>query len=262
MTERELKAVLEEVGLVTDQIRQLYFSKMTPTQIRYWLNVYGLDTTMPIESPKAPETLSDLKNFLQVHGIVTKLIRQKWFDGWEFKRIRDWLEKNGLNRHMCLELDSTEIVLKDPDHIILQERKTETTPDGRKMCGFFGGVTQKGETPLECASRELKEETGRNFAITDEVNLVETNSHCHEYDPPKGSTEGDKVLYHTHRYVVETFINLAELVMDENEATKPVKVYEVNETVLSHQREFARLVLLCASVSEIKQAIAKRVTPF
>lgn len=53
--------------------------------------------------------------------------------------------------------ESTQIIVIDKEDILLAYEKQPLLPIGY---GFFGGHAEDGESPLECAKRELIEETG------------------------------------------------------------------------------------------------------
>lgn len=55
-------------------------------------------------------------------GRVSAEVKGTFFKGMDFIEIRNWLEENGLDRHMPLELHSTEIAIKTPFGILMQIR--------------------------------------------------------------------------------------------------------------------------------------------
>lgn len=147
--------------------------------------------------------LSDrLAERIQEEGKVSKEIRKEFFGGKGFGYIRDWLEKHNLDRHMPLELDSTEVALVTPKGILMQIRQAD---DGK--LGFFGGCMNDGETPKEGAIREIMEETGLSLKEED-LELSEDIASPHEYP------NGDKVLFRTYRYIAH-FDEVPKIKLDE-----------------------------------------------
>jgi 8-oxo-dGTP pyrophosphatase MutT (NUDIX family) len=55
------------------------------------------------------------------------------------------------------------VALELPDGRIVVQRRGKEAPVSPGLLGFFGGHIEKGEEPLQAATRELKEETSLNF---------------------------------------------------------------------------------------------------
>ncbi len=153
---------------------------------------------------------------------VTAEMRNTTFRGMNFLEIRNELERMGLDRHMMIELESTEICLITPEGIILQVRSRN------EGLGLWGGSLEYGETPIEGAIREMKEETG--ITLEEELEYVETYTHYHEY-PNK-----DKVLFTTYRYVVR-LPEIPEIKLDE-EAIGYVIIREMIPGILEDEIKF------------------------
>lgn len=121
-------------------------------------------------------------------GCVTEEIRNEHFKGMKFMAIRQWLENHGLNRHLPIELYSSEAVIVTPKGVMMQVR-----PCDADMLGLWGGVIEDGETPEEAIIRELYEELKLKVRVED-LKFVENNKHFHRYQ------NGDEVYFTTFRY--------------------------------------------------------------
>lgn len=163
------------------------------------------------------------KNDIKATGWVTTHIRKEYFTGCDFQQIRNWLEENGFDRHMMIELESTEIAIQTPCGILMQIRRAD-----HNQLGMWGGVLKDNERPFQGAVRELREETGIEV---DESQLIVAgvDEHDHEY------ANGDKARFKSYRFVVE-FDYVPEVLTDE-ESVGTVLVAHPNR-VLCHQREF------------------------
>ncbi len=127
---------------------------------------------------------------------VTTEIRDNYFDGKDFNYIRDWLENHNIDRHTCIELEcaGVAILISKPgetEKVLVQIRSSE---DNRM--GFFGGGIEIGESSVETAIRELKEETGIEV-YESQLKFLEINEHDLEYK------NGDKVYYKSYIYLLE-----------------------------------------------------------
>lgn len=172
-----------------------------------------------------------MKDIIRSHLLresrVTLEAKERFFPGMSFIEIRNWLEENGLDRHMPLELRSTEIAIKTPFGVVMQIR-----PIDNDQLGMWGGVIEDGETPLAGAVRELKEETG--LVVTeDSLKFVEINDHYHKY-----AATGDQVYFKTWRFVLE--LNYVPKITTDEES---VGVFMVPHTILSHQQKFIKKIL-------------------
>lgn len=165
------------------------------------------------------------KEILEV-GRVTADIKKNYFESETIRTIRNRLEEMGLDRHMPLELNSTEIALITPLGILMQIR-----PSDRDQLGLWGGTIEDGETPEEGAIRELFEETGIKITA-DRLEFVEVDEHFHKYQ------NGDKAVFKAYRYIVR-FEHVPPIITDE----ESVGAFMVTHTILSQQQEFVKRVL-------------------
>ncbi len=127
---------------------------------------------------------------------VTTEIRNKYFKGKNFKYIRDWLENHNINKHTFIELEcaGVAILISKPgeiEKVLVQIRSSE---DNRM--GFFGGGIEDGESSIDAAIRELKEESGIEISGT-QLEFIEINEHDLEYK------NGDKVFYKSYIYLLK-----------------------------------------------------------
>lgn len=159
-------------------------------------------------------------------GRVTTEIRKTYFQGMDFKTIRNKLEKFGVDRHTAIELESTEIAVVTPVGVMMQIRPTD-----RDQLGMWGGVLEEGETPVAGAVRELREETGIEVSES-QLEFVEVNEHFHEY------ANGDKAYFKTYRFILR--LNYVPKITTDEES---VGVFMVVHTILSHQHDFIKKVL-------------------
>lgn len=159
---------------------------------------------------------------------ITKAVRLKFFYGWGFKQIRDWLEEHGLDRHTAIEFISTEIALVCPRGIIMQVRAS----DNNKL-GLWGGVLNDDEEPEDGAVRELREETGVEI---DKSQLVYTgiDEHTHTY------ANGDMAVFTAHRYIVQ--LDYVPKIHIEGAADETSGICYLTP-ILDHQREFVNQIL-------------------
>ncbi len=139
------------------------------------------------------------------HGtpMLPALAIQELFKDHNVPFIRQWLEEHELDRHMMLELSSTEVAIVTPSGILLEIR----TADNGKL-GFPGGVLRNGETMSECAVREVWEELGLKIDQKD-LEFVEDHIHTHEY------ANGDKALFRCCRFVCKMQDTPLNLELDE-----------------------------------------------
>ena len=167
-----------------------------------------------------------MKKAILEAGRVTTQIRETYFQGMDFKAIRNTLEDLGIDRHTAIELESVEIALVTPFGVMMQIR-----PSDHDQLGMWGGVLEEGECPAAGAVRELREETG---IVIDKSQLkfVELNEHFHEY------ANGDKAYFKSHRYILRLDY-IPKITTDE----ESVGVIMVVHTILSHQHDFIKKVL-------------------
>lgn len=159
-------------------------------------------------------------------GMVTAEIQNDVFQGYGFLKIRNCLEENGLDRHMPIELTSTEIALLTPQGVLMQSR-----PSDRGQLGMWGGVVEHGETPIEGAIRELREELGLEVA-EEQLEFVEIDIHDHEY------ANGDKAHFKCYRYILK--LDYVPKVTFDSETSSAIMVVH---TIISHQQNFIKRVL-------------------
>ena len=171
--------------------------------------------------------ISDIAN----KGRVSRDIRIKFFSDKSFSEIRDWLERNGLDRHMPIELTSTEVAIQVPGGVLLQVRSAD-----KNQLGMWGGVLESGETPVEGAIRELYEETGL-LVTRDDLMFIEINKHQHKY------ANGDIAFFKSYRFVIE-YAELPTMKLDsESNGFRIISSIEEVANVLSHQQNFLTQLL-------------------
>lgn len=169
--------------------------------------------------------LSDsVKHEIQKAGRVTDSMRENEFCNVEWQLIRDTLEGNGLDRHMPIELRSTEIAVVTPFGVMMQIR-----PEDDNKLGVWGGILEDGELMKECASRRMAEETGI-ILQKDQFRTWGVEEHFHEY------VNGDKVIFEAHRYVLKLYV--IPVFEVSAEATGVAFVKCASNLILDHQRDF------------------------
>lgn len=170
--------------------------------------------------------MQQVKAEISAAGYVTAEIKEKYFYGVGFGEIRNRLEEMGFDRHLPIELRSTEIALLTPFGVMMQIRPTD-----HDQLGMWGGVLNDGEAPIDGAIRELAEETGIQVDES-QLEFVEVNQHDHKY------ANGDQAKFKTWRYVVR-FDHIPEITTDE----ESVGTFMVVHTILGHQQEFIKKLL-------------------
>lgn len=161
-------------------------------------------------------------------GVITTAIRKNYFPNQKFGFIRQWLEEHQLDRHMAIELKSTEIaIIVKGFGLLMQVRLSD-----HNQLGLWGGVIDDGEQPIEAAMRELHEELGLNVS-PEQLIFMEENDHEHEY------ANGDKAIFHSYRYKL-VLDYMPQIKLD----SESVGVFMLVSTVLPHQNEFV-YKLLC-----------------
>ena len=159
-------------------------------------------------------------------GVVTTALKKKYFSGKGIGAIRTWLEENGLDRHMPIELQSVDIAIVTPIGLMMQIRHSDND-----QLGLFGGTIPDGETPEKCAINKIKEQTGLDISTKD-LQFVEENDHTHTY------ANGDQGIFHSYRFKV-----VFDYVPNVENGTTAPNVYFVVHTVMSHQQEFVKKIL-------------------
>lgn len=141
--------------------------------------------------------IQDLIKNIKKINCVTYDIRDKYFKDMNYKDIRDWLEKHGIDRHITIDLISAGVIFivkskANNKKVLLQIRATEENP----RIGVFGGGVEKNEKPEDTIVRELKEEM--NLEIKkDELKFIEVVEHDLKYK------NGDKAHYKAIVYTTE-----------------------------------------------------------
>lgn len=162
---------------------------------------------------------------------VSADVRKDFFSNMSFQDIRNWLEENNLNRHLAIELTSTEVAVITPDGILLQVRATDSN-----QLGMWGGVVLNGESPEDGAVRELKEETGMDVKKED-LEFVEVNRHFHCYD------NHDKAVFNCHRFILRLDKTPEVIIDHESNGFKIINTpFEVG-MALEAQREFLKTLI-------------------
>ena len=141
--------------------------------------------------------IQDLIKNIKKINCVTYDIRDKYFKDMNYKDIRDWLEKHGIDRHITIDLISAGVIFivkskANNKKVLLQIRATEENP----RIGVFGGGDEKNEKPEDTIAREIKEEM--NLEIKkDELKFIEVVEHDLKYK------NGDKAHYKAIVYIAE-----------------------------------------------------------
>lgn len=173
-----------------------------------------------------------INNEILKAGLVNFDIKTKYFFGLGFQEIRNQLENLGLDRHMEIELESTEIALLTPKGIVLQVRSDESN-----MIDLWGGSLECGESLGQCVAREFYEETGIQVPEK-EFEFWEEYQHSYEYE------NGDKALFHSYRFTV-TFDNIPNIVLNEESVGVVMfsKAEELPDAIAPEQRDFIEFLL-------------------
>ena len=164
---------------------------------------------------------------------LSKEVRLKYFSDKSVKEIRDWFEENGLDRHLPIELNSTEIVVQVPGvGILMQIRAAD-----KNQLGLWGGAIENGETPIDGAIRELYEETGLVVKAED-LAFIELNTHKHQY------ANGDIALFKSYRFALSLPHMETLKLDDESNGWKVISTLEDLKSVLEHQQDFLKKFIL------------------
>ena len=154
-------------------------------------------------------------------------VRTGYFAGMDFPAIRAWLVENGLPRTLCIESVTTEICIITPEGVMMQIR-----PIDNNQLGLWGGSTEAGETPVEGAVRELREETGLIVDPKDLTFVCMGSRGVHTYG------DGCQGLSASYRYKL-VLDYVPELKLDhESSGIKFITKKDELGEVLVHQREY------------------------
>lgn len=157
---------------------------------------------------------------IRMAGKVTTAIRKKHFSGLQFGQIRNWLEEQGLDRHMVIQLVSTELLILTPKGALLQRR-----PSDKNQFGLWGGVVEDSESVEEGLVREAWEELELKINAGDcEAAGIDMHYHCY--------ANGDQAEFEAHRFVLKLDY-VPEIALDEESSGATLVM-----PILSHQREF------------------------
>ena len=170
--------------------------------------------------------MENIKKQIIEAGRVSTELKKKYFSGVGFGTIRNRLEEMGLDRHMPIELRSTEIAIMTPFGVMMQIRPTD-----HNQLGLWGGVLNDDEEPVDGAIRELCEETGIQVEAS-QLQFVEENEHFHKY------ANGDMAFFKSYRFVLK-LEEVPQITTDE----ESVGAFMVVHTILEHQVEFIKRVL-------------------
>lgn len=170
--------------------------------------------------------MSNIKNEIIEAGMITTEIKKKYFWGVSFEEIRKKLEEIGIDRHIPIELKSTEIAILTPEGILMQIR-----PLDKNQLGLWGGALNDDEEPIDGAIREIFEETGIKLD-KEQLEFIETHEHFHEY------ANQDKAYFKSYRYLVR-FDYVPEIKIDE-ESNGTVLV---SHTILNDQQDLVKRLL-------------------
>lgn len=170
--------------------------------------------------------MEEIKNEILKAGKVTSEIKKKYFFENSFELIRDKLDKLGIDRHMPIELESTEIAILTPNGILMQIR-----PLDKNQLGLWGGALNDGEEPKDGAVRELFEET-RIKINKEQLEFLEIHEHFHEY------SNKDKAYFKSYRYLVR-FNTVPKIITD----SESVGTCIVSHTILNHQQDLIKRLL-------------------
>lgn len=134
---------------------------------------------------------------IKIAARVTYDIKEKYFKDMNYIEIRNWLEENGIDRHITIDMKSAGVIIivkskNKSDKILLQIRSTEEYP----RIGVFGGGIEKNENSEDTAIRELKEELKLDI-LKENLNFFEIVDHNLKYK------NGDKAHYQASIYTLE-----------------------------------------------------------
>jgi len=134
--------------------------------------------------------------------------------------------KSHLKSKMFLHNASLVIPIARNNKIILSLRAKDKEPYPRTWCCAVGGKAISGETPLEAAVREMKEEIGRSYELKEVASFA--------YDSPEY-----KSLFTI--FTTTEPISLKEFVFDPKEIqySKEFEIKEVMRMIKENPKQFA-----------------------
>jgi len=165
-------------------------------------------------------------------GYVPYEVRTSIFKNLDIMQIRNWLEWRGIDRHLPIELHSTEIAICTPEGVLMQIRACDND-----ALGMWGGCLECNETPIDGAVRELYEETSLSFP-EEMLKFVDTYEHTHTY------ANGDSAIYHTYRFVINLNYIPEITVDEESHGFDLVNTKKDVKRVLKDQQEFILKLIL------------------
>ncbi len=178
--------------------------------------------------------MNSLINKIRNNNCVTFELREKYFKGKSFKEIRNWLEANGIDRHIPIDFKTAGVLIyinipNGNSKVLVQVRSTE-----KYRLGIFGGAIEDDETPTQAAIRELREETGIE-TCEEQLEFLEINEHKLEYK------NGDKTNYISSVYVLK--LNEFPFIRLDSESNGIVCISKENykEFMYNYQKESLQL---------------------
>lgn len=175
--------------------------------------------------------MNNVKKIKEI-GRITYQMKEEFFRGMNVLQIRNKCEELGIDRHIPIELYSTEIAVVTPSGVLMQIRH-----DDNKL-GLWGGMLECNETPIVGAIREFREETGLEID-EEKFEFVDEYDHTHEY------SNGDKAILHTYRFKV-CLNYIPSIQIDEESDGYCIVSYPI----LSSQQDFVEKMLLEAKNRE------------
>ena len=168
------------------------------------------------------------------HNRVDRNNRERHFAGMTHAEIRSILKANGLNPHMEIWFDSTEVAIITPEGILLHMR-----PADNGKLGLWGGILKNNKEGAGYgAIRKVYEETGLILTISD-LTPDEFHSHSHRY------ANGDKAFFYTNRFIVR-MDSVPAIIFDEADTTAVVLINADNiddYEIIDDQLPFIRRLL-------------------
>jgi 8-oxo-dGTP diphosphatase len=111
-------------------------------------------------------------------------------------------------------IEMTVCILRRGDEVLLAKKKKKVGVEKRVP---YGGCFEEGETGLQCAVREVFEETGGDAGLPGVIVRPEDLTKVCIADFHNTKTDGTKVIYRVHFYIADKWtgeINETETMMD------------------------------------------------